>query len=87
MDVLWLEASQEVETAQFFDFFQAELGRQAGYQGIYRPKSRAKTMSEDDARTVDGCAIFYRPTKYVPLSGKADKGWRTTLYRVGMHYR
>ena len=41
------------------------MGRQAGYQGIYRPKSRAKTMSEDDARTVDGCAIFYRPTKYV----------------------
>lgn len=58
------DALQEVETAQFFDFFQVELGRQVGYQGIYRPKSRAKTMSEDDARNVDGCAIFYRPNKY-----------------------
>jgi CCR4-NOT transcription complex subunit 6 len=57
---------QEVETAQFFDFFQVELGRQSDYKGVYRPKSRAKTMSEEDARAVDGCAIFYRQSKSVP---------------------
>lgn len=52
---------QEVESSQFFDFFQPELSRQGQYKGIYRPKSRAKTMTEEDGRSVDGCAIFFKP--------------------------
>ena len=50
---------QEVETEQFYNFFQPEL-RRDGYEGVFSPKSRAKTMNEVERKHVDGCAIFYR---------------------------
>jgi len=53
---------QEVETDQFYNYFLPELQRE-GYDGIFSPKSRAKTMSESERRHVDGCAIFYRTNK------------------------
>jgi mRNA deadenylase 3'-5' endonuclease subunit Ccr4 len=54
--------SQEVETSQFYSFFLPELKRD-GYDGIFSPKSRAKTMAENERKFVDGCAIFYRTAK------------------------
>ncbi|KAL3216767.1 hypothetical protein MRX96_032815 [Rhipicephalus microplus] len=54
---------QEVETEQFHEFFLPEL-RRDGYDGIFSPKSRAKTMSESDRKHVDGCAIFFRTSKF-----------------------
>uniref|UniRef100_A0A1B6DP66 poly(A)-specific ribonuclease n=1 Tax=Clastoptera arizonana TaxID=38151 RepID=A0A1B6DP66_9HEMI len=54
---------QEVETDQFYKFFLPELKRD-GYDGIFSPKSRAKTMAENERRYVDGCAIFYRASKF-----------------------
>ncbi|XP_037525302.1 CCR4-NOT transcription complex subunit 6-like isoform X4 [Rhipicephalus sanguineus] len=54
---------QEVETEQFHEFFLPELKRD-GYDGIFSPKSRAKTMSESDRKHVDGCAIFFRTSKF-----------------------
>jgi len=59
-DILCL---QEVETDQFYNFFQPELAKE-GYEGIFAPKSRAKTMSENERKHVDGCAIFYRKRKF-----------------------
>ena len=56
---------QEVETEQFYNYFLPELKRD-GYDGIFSPKSRAKTMAESERRYVDGCAIFYRTAKSVP---------------------
>ena len=56
-------ALQEVATDQFYKFFLPELKRD-GYEGIFSPKSRAKTMSENDRKHVDGCAIFYRTSKF-----------------------
>ena len=53
-----------METEQFYNYFLPELKRD-GYDGIFSPKSRAKTMAESDRRYVDGCAIFYRTAKYV----------------------
>lgn len=54
---------QEVETDQFFNYFKPEL-KNDGYEGIFSPKSRAKTMSENERKYVDGCAIFYRSSKF-----------------------
>ncbi|XP_058795090.1 CCR4-NOT transcription complex subunit 6-like [Phymastichus coffea] len=54
---------QEVETDQFYNFFLPEL-KVDGYEGIFSPKSRAKTMAENDRKFVDGCAIFYRTAKF-----------------------
>ena len=52
-----------METDQFYSFFLPEL-QELGYDGVFSPKSRAKTMSEQDRRYVDGCAIFYRTSKW-----------------------
>jgi len=57
---------QEVETDQFYNFFLPELKKE-GYEGIFSPKSRAKTMSEADRKHVDGCAIFWRTQKFTLL--------------------
>ncbi|CAH1127098.1 unnamed protein product [Ceutorhynchus assimilis] len=54
---------QEVEMDQFYNFFLPELKAQ-GYHGIYSPKSRAKHMGETERKYVDGCAIFYRTSKF-----------------------
>ena len=53
---------QEVETEQFWSFFLPEL-KKNGYDGIFSPKSRAQTMSEEERRYVDGCAIFWHTSK------------------------
>jgi len=58
---------QEVDVAQYEEYFSKHLGMR-GYEGVYWPKSRAKTMSnEQDRRLVDGCAIFHKTSKYVCL--------------------
>ncbi|KAH9961326.1 Endonuclease/exonuclease/phosphatase [Russula dissimulans] len=54
---------QEVQTAQYEEYFVPKLGG-AGYEGVYYPKSRYKTMNEADRRLVDGCAIFFNKSKY-----------------------
>ena len=53
---------QEVETEQFYSFFLPEL-QADGYDGIFAPKSRARTMTDADKKHVDGCAIFYKHSK------------------------
>lgn len=54
---------QEIETDQFYQFFKPEL-KNDGFEGIFSPKSRAKTMSENERKYVDGCAIFFRSSKF-----------------------
>lgn len=54
---------QEVETEQFYNMFLPEL-KKDGYDGIFSPKSRAKTMGESERKYVDGCAIFFRTSKF-----------------------
>lgn len=53
---------QEVDIANYEDFFLVNLS-QHGYEGVFWPKSRYKTMSEADRRLVDGCATFYKADK------------------------
>jgi CCR4-NOT transcription complex subunit 6 len=54
---------QEVDIAQYEEFFSKNLADE--YEGVYWPKSRYKTIKEDDRRQVDGCATFYRTSKSV----------------------
>ncbi|KAI0775851.1 Endonuclease/exonuclease/phosphatase [Trametes elegans] len=54
---------QEVDNAQYEEYFTKALGDH-DYEGVYWPKSRFKMMSEIDRRLVDGCAIFYKASKY-----------------------
>ncbi|XP_069508747.1 CCR4-NOT transcription complex subunit 6 isoform X1 [Ambystoma mexicanum] len=54
---------QEVETDQYHSFFLFEL-KEHGYDGFFCPKSRARTMSEQEKKHVDGCAIFFKTEKF-----------------------
>lgn len=57
---------QEVNTNSFDEFFSMKLAY-ADYKGIFWPKTRSKTMSEKDAKVADGCATFYKASKYILL--------------------
>ena len=57
-DVLCL---QEVEGKQYHDYFNIKMNEK-GYNGCFQPKSRARTM--DDWSNVDGCAIFFKTSKF-----------------------
>ena len=51
-----------METEAFYNFYLPEL-KHVGYDGIFSPKTRAKTMGEKEKKVVDGCAIFYKTDK------------------------
>lgn len=57
---------QEISTEAFKEDFSPELAK-SDYKGVQWPKTRAKTMSEKDALSVDGCAVFWKGSKYVLL--------------------
>ena len=57
---------QEVDMESYNELFRRELAYK-DYKGAFWPKSRAKTMSEREARLVDGCATFYKSSKYICL--------------------
>ena len=62
-DILCL---QEVDTDSFKEFFSMKLAYQ-DYKGVFWPKTRARTMSEKEAKVVDGCATFYKGSRYILL--------------------
>lgn len=62
-DILCL---QEVNTEAMREDFGPELAKE-DYRGIHWPRSKAKTMAEKDAIAVDGCAIFFKQSKYICL--------------------
>lgn len=55
---------QEVEMGQFEQFFRPQLRMRGGYEGIFSPKSRSKTMSDWDKNFVDGCATFWKTARF-----------------------
>lgn len=61
-------ALQEVECEQYNVFFVPELARD-GYEGIFKQKTRWKTMhNESERKRLDGCAIFWKPQKFKLVS-------------------
>lgn len=54
---------QEVETEQYYTFFLETL-KERGYDGYFCPKSRAKLVSEQERKHVDGCAVFFKTEKW-----------------------
>ncbi|KAF2278492.1 uncharacterized protein EI97DRAFT_256322 [Westerdykella ornata] len=57
---------QEIDQESFNNYFRGELAHN-DYKGVFWPKSRARTMTEKDAKLVDGCAIFYKNSKFILL--------------------
>jgi CCR4-NOT transcription complex subunit 6 len=54
---------QEVDIGQYEDYFTKHL-EPSGYEGVFYAKSRHLHRSEDQRRTVDGCAIFFKTSRY-----------------------
>ncbi|TMS37633.1 hypothetical protein L596_004526 [Steinernema carpocapsae] len=57
-------ALQEVETEQFSVYFLPKL-EEYGYTGVFAQKTRAKTMDHQESNRVDGCALFWRNSKFI----------------------
>ncbi|KAI8062743.1 Endonuclease/exonuclease/phosphatase, partial [Gongronella butleri] len=55
---------QEVTTIHYETVFQPFMKTNGNYEGLFYPKSRSKTMDEDQRQLVDGCAIFYKASRY-----------------------
>jgi CCR4-NOT transcription complex subunit 6 len=53
---------QEVEDEVFQEFLQPRLA-ELGYEGVFSQKTRARTMSKEERRHVDGCATFWKASK------------------------
>jgi CCR4-NOT transcription complex subunit 6 len=54
---------QEVETQLFEDYW-LDLMAERGYRGVFHAKYRARRMNEKEAKKVDGCATFYKASKF-----------------------
>lgn len=57
---------QEVDTDAYKEYFSMKLAY-AEYKGVFFPRGRASTMNEREAKLVDGCATFYKNSKYMLL--------------------
>ena len=53
-----------MEASQFDQFFKPQFRMRGNYDGVFSPKSRARTMNEWDRTFVDGCAIFFKTDKF-----------------------
>ncbi|CAO3644494.1 unnamed protein product [Mucor hiemalis] len=60
-DILCL---QEMEMGQYEDYFKEQFKKMGDYDSIFYPKTRAKTMSGSERRVVDGCATFFRASRF-----------------------
>ena len=57
---------QEVDTENFHEYFAPNLAH-FNYKGVFAPKGRARTMSDKEAKSVDGCATFWKADKFIML--------------------
>lgn len=57
-------ALQEVNFQTYNSFFRENLAYN-DYKSIFFQKTRAQGMPEEEARMVDGCALFYKSSKYI----------------------
>ena len=74
---------QEVDMESYNEFFRRELAYN-DYRGVFWPKSRAKTMPEKEAKSVDGCATFYKSSKYICLDKQLIDIGNTAINRPDM---
>lgn len=56
---------QELDLGLFDDYFKSQLGAKfIGYESVFLPKSRSRTMTEQERKTVDGCATFFKTSRF-----------------------
>jgi CCR4-NOT transcription complex subunit 6 len=53
---------QEIDQENYHNYFREALAHH-DYKGVFWPRSRSKTMSETQQKTVDGCAVFFKNSR------------------------
>ncbi|KAL2860719.1 Endonuclease/exonuclease/phosphatase [Aspergillus lucknowensis] len=71
---------QEIDQGSYNDFFREQLAYN-DYKGVYWPRGRAMGMQEEDARTVDGCATFFKGSKFILLDKQMINFGQTAVRR------
>ncbi|KAJ5570053.1 uncharacterized protein N7459_009483 [Penicillium hispanicum] len=71
---------QEVDQGSYNNFFREQLAYN-DYKGVYWPRGRAMGMQEEDAKTVDGCATFFKGSKYILLDKQLINFGQTAVRR------
>ena len=74
---------QEVDMERYNEFFRRELASN-DYRGVFYPKTRAKTMADKEAKFVDGCATFFKNSKYICLEKHIIEFANTAINRPDM---
>lgn len=67
----------------FNEYFRAQLAYN-DYKGVFWPKPRARTMPEREAKQVDGCATFFKGSRYVLLDKQIIDLANTAINRPDM---
>lgn len=71
---------QEVDQGSYNNFYREQLAY-SDYKGVYWPRGRAMGMQEEDAKSVDGCAIFFKGSKYILLDKQLINFGQTAVRR------
>ena len=74
---------QEVDVENYNEFFRKELAYN-DYRSVYWPKARARMLTEREAKNVDGCATFYKSSKYILLDKQMIDFANTAITRPDM---
>ncbi|KAF2219868.1 glucose-repressible alcohol dehydrogenase-like protein transcriptional effector [Elsinoe ampelina] len=74
---------QEIDSESFNEAFRPTLARN-DYKGIFWQKSRAQTMAEREAKLVDGCATFWKNSKYIMLDKQMVDFRKMAINRADM---
>ncbi|KAK6443528.1 Glucose-repressible alcohol dehydrogenase transcriptional effector [Oleoguttula sp. CCFEE 5521] len=76
-------ALQEVDIESYDEFFRPNLAAE-DYKGVFWPKNRAQTMMEKEAVRVDGCATFFKNSKYILLAKEVIVFRKEAIARADM---
>ncbi|KAL4933871.1 Endonuclease/exonuclease/phosphatase [Aspergillus undulatus] len=71
---------QEIDQGSYNQFFREQLAY-SDYKGVYWPRGRAMGMQEEDAKGVDGCAIFFKGSKFILLDKQVINFGQTAVRR------
>ncbi|KAL2850816.1 Endonuclease/exonuclease/phosphatase [Aspergillus pseudodeflectus] len=71
---------QEIDQGSYNDFFREQLAYN-DYKGVYWPRGRAMGMQDEDARLVDGCATFFKGSKFILLDKQMINYGQTAVRR------
>ncbi|KAI8867930.1 hypothetical protein GQ42DRAFT_164478 [Ramicandelaber brevisporus] len=72
---------QEVESAQYNEFFKDAMRKIGGYDGVFWAKARHNMIDIEQRRTVDGCAVFFKSSMFTRIASQVIEFSQIALHR------